>query len=250
MEQTETTGRWDVLVTELQKLAGELDTLEISALIAPRVREVVDAVPQPRTHSEHLAFSSVLVRTATQLCDGLHEARALGRDCHCFTVTLRGVQQLMAWPDVRTRNAFEDWTKTFHDTFTRLHPETVASRARALIRSNPARTWTSAGLARELRTSAGILVRSFRAEYGISVRDYIHVARLYSALPAIMERRYKMDGIAANVGYRSKKDFYRAVRKWCHTTPSRLRTLTEAARRQRYRDIRLLYLSGLRRWIS
>jgi len=69
----------------------------------------------------------------------------------------------------------------------------------------------------------------FKAEFGISIHTYQRVVRTAAALEQI--RTASVEAVAMAVGYRSKKDLYRALRQLTGFTPRAIRAMSpEAAR--------------------
>jgi AraC-like DNA-binding protein len=66
------------------------------------------------------------------------------------------------------------------------------------------------------------LAKLFLLEMGMSVRAYIARARIERAARAIREGE-KVEAVALEAGYRSKKNFYRQFRRLFGTTPARYR---------------------------
>jgi AraC family transcriptional regulator len=94
-----------------------------------------------------------------------------------------------------------------------------------LIESAPERRWTLAELARAVETSPAQLRATFVARYAISPLAYMQRIRAIRALALI--KQMKVEAIAWEVGYRSKKDLYRALREWTGHRPRALRALSD-----------------------
>ena len=69
------------------------------------------------------------------------------------------------------------------------------------------------------------LGRIFRRRIGMSVREYLAERRMERALRSILKGE-KVEAIALEVGYKSKKTFYRHFRQRFGTTPTVYRGLT------------------------
>ena len=81
---------------------------------------------------------------------------------------------------------------------------------------------TSAQIARAHGLSAGML-RAFRIGSGRTLHQYLTVIRIIHAVRALALTDDKVSAIADSVGYRSKKDFYHALRQHCGLLPKALR---------------------------
>jgi AraC-like DNA-binding protein len=66
-------------------------------------------------------------------------------------------------------------------------------------------------LARRCHATPSRLREEFRAEYGMSIREYQQVLRMMRGLDRMAFE--KVEAVAYAVGYRSKKNFYRAFQK-------------------------------------
>ncbi len=145
----------------------------------------------------------------------------------------------------QTWNVLEDpakglaeWTMSFFDEFERAHPiDQVERAAQILEREYASRSDTSA-LAERVHMVPSRLVRAFRRRYGMSPKEFQMALRVVEALDAV--RREKIDPVALQVGFKSRKGLYRAVEKLTGLTLSTFRTLPseralaiiEAARRR------------------
>ncbi|MGH9349981.1 MAG: helix-turn-helix domain-containing protein [Vicinamibacterales bacterium] len=92
-------------------------------------------------------------------------------------------------------------------------------RMLALIEERSAEPLSLATFARALNRQAGYLGRLFREEIGVGMREYLARLRLERAARMIREG-VKVEAVALEVGYRSKKNFYRQFRRRFGTTPA------------------------------
>jgi transcriptional regulator GlxA family with amidase domain len=81
-----------------------------------------------------------------------------------------------------------------------------------------------ADLARRVSSSKCQLQRAFSRELGISAHDYHRLTRIISALEHILACD-KIEAVALQVGYRSKKNFYRAFHHLTGLTPTQFRAV-------------------------
>jgi AraC-like DNA-binding protein len=123
------------------------------------------------------------------------------------------------------RQAFLGWIDTFSAEFLKVHPPSAASRAARAIRDQYQHPWTIAALARRFNVSPSQLRRNFRQEFGVSIRQYQRTMRLIEAMPHVSTE--KIEAIALKVGYKSKKNFYRAFEDVTGLTPTAFRNLSE-----------------------
>lgn len=92
-------------------------------------------------------------------------------------------------------------------------------RMLALIEERFAEPLSLATFGRTLNRQAGYLGRLFREEIGVSMREYLARMRLERAARMIRDG-VKVEAVALEVGYRSKKNFYRQFRRRFGTTPA------------------------------
>lgn len=63
----------------------------------------------------------------------------------------------------------------------------------------------------------------FKKEFGMSIRGYQTRLRIFHASKLLTESDLKIDAVGRTVGFRSRKNFYRAFRRTVGMTPSALR---------------------------
>lgn len=81
------------------------------------------------------------------------------------------------------------------------------------------------GLASELGCSPTTLRREFRGWTGVPLRRYHHGLRAKAALQGLLASDLKIDALAEDLGYKSKKNMYRTLRASCGLTPRQIRRL-------------------------
>jgi AraC-like DNA-binding protein len=116
------------------------------------------------------------------------------------------------------------WADAFFPALSKAHPPSVAVRAASPLRAEYDRNWTSAALSNHLATSDGALRRSFRGEFRVSIHDYLRIVRVRAAFQSITAQ--KVDVVSLKIGYRSRKNFYRALQQFTGLTPTRFRRLS------------------------
>ena len=82
---------------------------------------------------------------------------------------------------------------------------------------------TIARLCRLFRCSRSRLELSFRSTYARTIHAYLTQRRTEAALNALRHSSTKIEVIAMETGYRSKKDFYRVVKTATGLTPRQVR---------------------------
>src|SRR6266850_5341418 len=111
----------------------------------------------------------------------------------------------------------------------------LVRRVVSLIEERPADRHSLRTLAQLLNRQEAYLGRLFRQQMGVSVREYIARCRMERAARLIRQRE-KIEAVALDVGYRSKKNFYRQFREHFGTTPATYRERALAAESERPRD--------------
>jgi len=114
----------------------------------------------------------------------------------------------------------------------RTRPEKEAGSFSALaleIRSQPARPWRVAAMARRCSMSVPHFNRRFRRQFGQSPMQYVIAARVARAITLLRESDMTIAGIAASTGYREVFFFHRQFRQIAGVTPGAVR-LGEATR--------------------
>ena len=119
---------------------------------------------------------------------------------------------------------FLSWVDVFYREFARAHPASAVEQVAALIRQDFQRQWSLERLAGKFHLTPSRLRRAFHREFGVSIHDYQKTRRVIEALHQVPDG--KIEAIALEVGYRSKKDFYRAFHEVTGMTPTTFRRLS------------------------
>jgi AraC-like DNA-binding protein len=123
------------------------------------------------------------------------------------------------------------WTTRLLAHIARAHPERHADTAAALMRRSPSSMWTVTNLASRLSLSPALLRDRFRRRFAMSIGEYLHLLRVSRAVE-ICRGDIKIETVADELGYRSKKDFYAALARWTAQTPADLRKAGDEQRRR------------------
>lgn len=91
--------------------------------------------------------------------------------------------------------------------------DTVAARAAALLRARYAEPWSLERLARALHSNRCTLTSEFRRTFGISVHQFLVVERVTAAQRRLAASDDKLETIAQDVGFGSRKTLYDAYRR-------------------------------------
>src|SRR6266850_738700 len=90
------------------------------------------------------------------------------------------------------------------------------------IQRNYTQRLTLAALARTLGRQSAYLGRLFREEIGVTVHEYVTRARMANGA-AQVRSGVKIEAVALDLGYRSKKNFYRQFKRRFGMTPDAYR---------------------------
>jgi len=118
---------------------------------------------------------------------------------------------------------FRVWAAAFVTEFERTHESVAASRARIYVEKHYDQRLILPVVARELGYRPTRLARDFRRAFGISLSDYQRQIRVLESVRLLRGTSLKIEAVAYTVGYRSKKDFYRATRTLMGMTPAAIR---------------------------
>jgi AraC-like DNA-binding protein len=187
--------------------------------------ELVGSVAPPASHAEDLLLRSVLVEAAFKWGTWAHGVVHRSAPDSCRFSPAGTLGSFWRTPASEARAAFRIWAVDYARELERVHPPSVAQRAAAVLRTQYAGTWSAKSLARAVGTAPSVLRREFQREYGLGVRRFHSRVRLRVALERIVHGGEKIEPVALEVGFRSKKTLYRVVRELTGTTPGGLRDL-------------------------
>ena len=226
-------------ITRCQRFAGEIALAEYDD-VRRQVHALTASIDTPPSRAHSLVLAPLLLDAAMHVVEHLHRRFPFDTSCPCRDVPRATIRAFTKWQAHSPADVFRRWSEDFFKMYERHHPETAADRVARLIREQPDRTWTLASLARLAAVSPHGLARRFRREYEMSVRAYQHLCRMHAML-ARMSADTKIEALALEAGYRSRKDFYRVLRQTMQLTPALLRRLTpdERAKWQRHLHTRL-----------
>ena len=100
------------------------------------------------------------------------------------------------------------------------------SRAAGHIREHAADPLDVQQLARAIGCHQTQLRRSFRERFGVSMRDFHRRCRVASAITLFANGESKTTAVARSVGYRSEKNFYRALRHVTGKKPTEVKSMS------------------------
>lgn len=89
----------------------------------------------------------------------------------------------------------------------------VAERAAALLRQRYCEAWTMQRLAQTLGSNRCTLTSEFRRMFGVGVHQFLVEVRLEAAEQRLLTSRDKVESIAQEVGFGTRKTLYDAYRR-------------------------------------
>lgn len=209
------------LISRSQRLAGalnEADPEDVPAILSEFAQSLT-AAPD-RLHN--LVAGAILVDVADRVDRHLHQLAGRSGPCSCRIAAPLSSTIVLNWNRADVRTQFREWAARFFEVFARSHPASDATRIALAIRRSPAQKWTWTTLRGSSPLSTRTLAREFCLERGVPLKTYIHLARLQLVLQQL-DSDTKIDVVAAEAGYRSKKDLYQAMRRLVGTTPREYR---------------------------
>jgi AraC-like DNA-binding protein len=227
--------------TVIQSIADELAVVDATELI-PLLRRAIDRVKAAPDEGHRAIFRLMLVGLAREVVRALHPNNR-SESCSCYAAAWEHLPTVTHVTDADPRSDFWRWAERFLAHVSTEHPCTPAQRAARLIRSNPGKMWTLRELAHFVDTPYGRLSRQFEQCFGLRPAAYVHLVRISRAV-ALFRTPAKVEAITSEVGYRSKKDFYAALKRWVGLTPTELRAVRDDESIWLERELRRRSLSG------
>ena len=209
-------------------LYDDLDAID-PAEVLPLLERLAEGIDAPPDRLHNAALSLILIDVCVRVVATVHDSKAW-RGCACHTISWSGVDALTKWNESDARLAFRQWAAGFVEHVQREHPPSAEVRAAAIIRANPLKAWTLKALAQRVGTRPLRLRQDFQKRFDMRVSTYVQLVRAARALP-LFRTALKVEVVAWEVGYRSKKDLYAALQRWVGLTPGELRALTDEEHR-------------------
>ena len=209
-------------VDGLQRLAGHL----VGSTVwdqESRLIKTVQKLPKPVTVADRMWLRGVLWESATRLGAAAHLRLHQDREAPCGlkseSLVVRSFSETLGDP----REAFKRWTRSFFEELRRVHPPSSVELVAGMIRERCDRPLDIANLAAKVHLTPATLRRAFCSAYGRTPKKYHSELRMLRALERIGSE--KVESLAFEMGYRSKKNFYRMFKKLTGLTPSAFRQL-------------------------
>ncbi|MDO8795710.1 MAG: AraC family transcriptional regulator [Vicinamibacterales bacterium] len=221
-------------IRECQAFLGESVSLVPSDLRATAGR-FIERLPVARTPLETLVQKGLLLDLAIQFGYAAHKAfhrHASPSDRSSRRCAFQPSASLGEWPHDSTRSpaeAFHRWASRFGFELQTAHPQACVHGAEYHLKQHYQDHLAIDELAQHLRCSPAYLQRTFKDVTGFTLREYQAELRLREALRLLETSGLKIEAIAGDVGYRSKKDLYRVVQARVGCTPLEFRKRKQAS---------------------
>jgi AraC-like DNA-binding protein len=181
---------------------------------------------KPESHLEMIAARSILAEFVRRLGNHIHESfhrRYRAPSCNLSPPTIGSSTHELIPGGMELW--LHDWLHGFRQTFEE-HHSTVPQRARRLLERRFTEHLSSTDVAGILGVERRVLERRFRAEIGLNIGEYRTHLRVASAICQI-RGGCKAEAAALLVGWKGKKDLYRASRTVAGILPTEVRGLSE-----------------------
>ncbi len=226
----------------VEQLADDLTSIDVrnSQFL---LRHFVDSLEPPPDALHGAVLSTILMDACERIVHALHDQNPPAT-CACEATIWSHVSRFAKWRDADPRVAFRDWLDVFFADIATAHPADLAVQTAQIIRQDPTRSWTSDALAAAVESNALTLRRAFQSRFGMRLTEYVHLARVAKAI-ALLRSTSKVETVARDLGYRSKKDLYAALNRWADATPTQLRALSDDECQWLERQLRIRCLRGI-----
>jgi AraC-like DNA-binding protein len=187
-------------MSDVQRLVGHF-VLGDPDDVEPTLLAFAESLPAPRRNVERLILRGLLLDVAWRSATALHD-RAHKGATDCTFEPAATLSHFLQRSAEDPRSTFRRWVESFLAEFRKTHPITAATKVGRLIKHNYQRAWTLSELASRFHVTPHQLRRAFIKEFGL------------------------VDAVALEVGWRSKKNFYRAFEEVTGLTPTAFRRLS------------------------
>lgn len=205
-------SEWVRAVAEaFQALADGLATADSAPLVEP-----LEHTSEPINDVERLIFRCYV---SEMLLGALYRAEPIvRRDAVESILSAWPIIQRDAYPVSVLRRALRG-----KPSATLAHDRHLAEQVRKLLEERYAEKLLSRNLAQELNVSEVQMNRGFRRAYGMTIHRHLRMIRVRRGLD-LVSNGIKVEAAGLAVGFRSKKDFYRAVQQLVGCTPAQFRS--------------------------
>jgi AraC-like DNA-binding protein len=230
----------EIVVRRCQTLTGSIFHVDNTDELVRIAAAWIDSVPDPIARAEDLALRGMLCDIAVRWSDVIHNHGHPERvRRRCGFLTTYGLDRFGACGHRSAKESFMDWVRTFSKEFVRTHPLSAAQRAAAILRQQDGHRADIPTIASLVGVTADQLRRGFVRERGVTLPEYVRRIKLLRALEVLADGAGKIEPLALEVGYRSKKNFYHAFKQLTGLTPLAFKQLPQDSARQIVETTRL-----------
>jgi AraC-like DNA-binding protein len=220
-------------VTSRNRIASTIDRLQVAAGQV-RLLDRIDAqdflvrfassLPVPVGQAERVILRGLLLEFAGETGMALHRrAHSNEHIGHCAFAPAVFLDCFWKPRGVDPHVGFQSWVAAFFKRLSEVHPISQATLAAHLIGHDSSTEWTIASLARHLHATSSTLAREFKREHGMSIRNYRQIVAITKSIERVRDE--KIEAVALELGYKSKKNFYQAFKRLTGVTPAAFRHL-------------------------
>ena len=194
----------------------------------------IERLAAPLSPVERLVQRGLLLEVAVQFGHAAHTTFHMQHPVDEPAAKNCGFSPALAvegWPrDLATSpaEAFRRWSRRYADAFRDTHPLSCAREAEDYLKQHFRSPVSAQNIAEQLSCPITFLRRTFKQLAGKSLLEYQSELRLRAALRLLSDTDLKMEAIAGEVGYRSKKDLYRVVQAHLSCTPLEYRQASKS----------------------
>ena len=208
-------------VRSLQRFANDYpftDTHDVPELLS-RLGASLD---EPPDYQCGRIISSLLLRTCARVVASMHPAQP---KCPCGTLPVPWITRFLDSTEAPDE-LLNAWMHDYFSAYYSNHPITPTEQAARFIRSSPSERWTTGLLGKLVGVSGRGLGEQFKRTFGISISNYVKYARVDIGFSRLCDSTIKVEPLANDLGFRSKKDLYRCLKSFLNRTPGQLRAET------------------------
>ena len=192
------------------------------------IAKLFEQVPPPGTYRDAFHAAGVLYRFEERAAKEIHRCVHGGTipgACSFDTARFARFASVdQAHPEQwNAASEFAAWSNAFMCGLAAHHRRSIADRAIERLRARTGMIVKVSELAREVGCSVPVLCRRFRHATGKSVRQYAIKLRVDCAIDLLRTTDWKVEAIANEVGWKSKKDLHCAFARQLGATPASIR---------------------------
>jgi AraC-like DNA-binding protein len=219
------TKRWlDEVIVRAQTVAADLITADRDQADAI-LRAFSVSVSVPSAPLDRVVLRSLLLDVAFKSGCTVHARVHAGLEVRCPFSPSAFLDRFWLVANEDPRERFDRWRMAFFAELNRTHPPSLGSSVGRLVKRDVRTPWALGELGRRFHATPSRVRRAFHDAFGVSVGEYQRLARLSAAMESL--RQDKLHAVALSVGFKSRKNFYRAFARLLGTTPGAFKRLPD-----------------------